>query len=90
MKISAPENREEREQQAKHNAHDDAGHDGKIERGMFALDANVTRQSAQPFWREAAPHQQPYQHDNQTDDYEDFSKFAHDSKSCANQPKEQA
>ena len=57
-KGSAPEDREERQKQTQDNAQNDAGHDGKIERRMFALDPNVAGQSAQPFWRETAPHHQ--------------------------------
>jgi hypothetical protein len=52
---------------------------------MFALDSNVAGQSAQPFWREAAPNHQPYQRGDHADDYDELSKFAHLSKSCANQ-----
>jgi len=88
--LSTPENREQREDQAKQNAQNDAGDDGKIKRGMFALDPNVAGQSAQPFWRETAPHDQSYQRGDHADDHDELSKFAHLSKSCANQPKAQA
>ena len=57
---------------------------------MFALDPNVAGQSAQPFWREAAPHYQTYHRGDHADDYNELSKFAHLSKSCANQPEAQA
>ena len=42
---SAPENREERQNQTQENAQNDAGNDGKIERGMLALDPDVAGQS---------------------------------------------
>jgi hypothetical protein len=57
---------------------------------MFALDSNVTGQSAQPFGCETAPHNESYQRGDYADDYDELSKFAHLSKSCANQPKAQA
>jgi len=57
---------------------------------MFALDSNIARQSAQPFWRETAPHNQSYQRGDHTDDYDELSELAHFSKSCANQPEAQA
>ena len=57
---------------------------------MFALDPNVAGQSAQPFWRETAPHDQSYQRGDHADDYDELSKLAHVSKSCANQPEAQA
>src|SRR5262245_2015935 len=87
---STPEDREQREKQAEHDAQNDAGNDGKIERGMFAFDPNVARQSTQPFRREAAPHYQTYQRGDHADDYDELSKLAHLSKSCANQPEAQA
>jgi hypothetical protein len=88
--LLTPEDREEREKQAERNAQNDAGDDGKIERGMFALDPNVAGQSAQPFWREAAPHHQTNERGNCAHDYDELSKVTHRSKSCANQPNEQA
>jgi hypothetical protein len=57
---------------------------------MFALDPNVAGQSAQPFWRETAPHDQSDQRADHADDYDEFSKFPHDSKSCVKQPEAQA
>src|SRR5882724_8294574 len=66
-KWSAPENRQ---QQAQHDAENDAGNDRKIERGMLAFDADVARQSSQPFRREAAPHYQAHKrHDDANDDH---------------------
>jgi hypothetical protein len=58
--LSTPENREERQNQTKDNAQNNTGNDRKIERRMFALDPNVAGQSAQPFWRETAPHHQTH------------------------------
>jgi hypothetical protein len=57
---------------------------------MFALDSNVTGQSAQPFGCETAPHKESYQRGDYADDYDELSKFAHLSKSCANQLEAQA
>ena len=57
---------------------------------MFALDPNVPRQAAQPFWRETARHDQSYQRGDHADDYNELSKLAHCSKSCANQLEAQA
>jgi len=56
LKISAPEDREKRQKQTQDNAQNDAGNDGKVERGMFALDPNVAGQSAEPLRRETTPH----------------------------------
>ena len=42
---SAPENREERQNQTQEKAQNDAGNDGKIERGMLALDPDIAGQS---------------------------------------------
>src|SRR5262245_9632583 len=47
---------------------------------MFALDPNVARQSAQPFWGETAPHHQAYQRGDHADDYDKLSELAHLSK----------
>src|SRR5215217_9717364 len=47
---------------------------------MFALDPNVARQSAQPFWSETAPHDKSYQRHDHADDQDELSKFAHVSK----------
>ncbi len=57
---------------------------------MFALDPNVTGKSTQPFWREAAPHHQTRERGDHANDYDELSKLAHVSKSCANQPEAQA
>jgi hypothetical protein len=57
---------------------------------MFALDPNVPGQSAQPFWRETAPQDQTHERRDHANDYDEFSKFPHLSKSCANQPEAQA
>jgi hypothetical protein len=57
---------------------------------MFALDPNVAGQSAKPFWRETAPQHQSYQCGDDADDHDELSKFAHDSKSCANEAEAQA
>jgi hypothetical protein len=82
--------RKEREDQAQKDAENDAGDDGKIKRRMFALDANIAGQSAQPFWREAAPHHQPDKRRGDADDHDESSQFAHHSKSCVNQTEAQA
>jgi hypothetical protein len=76
--FSTPENREERQNQTQDNAENNAGNDGKIERRMFALDTNVTWQSAQPFWRETAPHHQTHQRRDYANDHDELSQFAHD------------
>jgi hypothetical protein len=78
LKVSASENREERENQAEHDAQNNAGNDGKIERRMFALDSNVAGQSAQPFWRETAPHHQTHKRRGYANDHDELSQFAHD------------
>ena len=57
---------------------------------MFALDPNVAGQSTQPFWRETAPQHQSYQCGDDADDHDELSKFAHYSKSCANEAEAQA
>ena len=57
---------------------------------MFALDPNVAGQSAKPFWREPAPHHETHERGDHAYDYYEFSKFAHDSKSCANAAEAQA
>ena len=87
---SAPENREERQNQTHEDAQNDAGNDGKIERGMLALDPDVAGQSTQPFRRETNPHHQSYQSGDHAEDHDELSQFAHLSKSCANQAKAQA
>jgi hypothetical protein len=87
---STPEDREKRQKQTQDNADNDAGDNGKIKRGVFALDPNVAGQAAQPFWRETAPHHQSYQCGDHADDYDQLSEFPHLSKSCANQSEAQA
>jgi hypothetical protein len=57
---------------------------------MFALDPNIAGQSAQPFWSETAPHHQTHKRHDHANDYDEFSKFPHLSKSCANQTEAQA
>ena len=57
---------------------------------MFALDPNVTGQPAQPLRRETAPHDQTQKRHDDANDYDELSKFAHHSKSCANHAEEQA
>jgi hypothetical protein len=74
---SAPENREKRQKQTQDNAENDAGNDRKIERGMFALDPDIAGQSAQPFWRETAPHHQTYEGHDHANDHNEFAQFAH-------------
>jgi hypothetical protein len=74
---SAPEDREERQKQTQDNAENDAGNDGKIERGMFALDPNVARQSAEPFRRDTAPHHEAHEHRDHANDHDEFAQFAH-------------
>jgi hypothetical protein len=44
---------------------------------MFALDPNVAGQSAQPFWRETAPHHQAHERRDHANDDNEFSQFAH-------------
>ena len=82
--------RKEREDYSQKDAENDAGDDGKIERGMFALDANIPGQSAQPFWHQTAPHHHTDKHRSNADDHDESSQFAHHSKSCANQTEAQA
>ena len=88
--LLTPENRENRQQQAQHDAENDAGNDGKIKCRMLALDANVARQSAQPFWCKTSPHQQAHDRGDHTDDHDEFANLAHRSKSCANWAEAQA
>jgi hypothetical protein len=57
---------------------------------VFTLDPDIAGQPAQPFWREAAPHYQTDERSNHTDNHDQFSHVAHDSKSCAKQPDAQA
>jgi hypothetical protein len=82
--------RKQREDQAQNDAEKDAGDDGKIKRGMFALDPNIAGQSAQPFWHQTAPHYQPEKRRGDADDDDEFSQLAHPSKSCAIQAEAQA
>jgi len=44
---------------------------------MFALDPNVAGQSAQPFWRETAPHHQTHERRDHANDHNEFPQFAH-------------
>jgi hypothetical protein len=74
---SAPKNREERQKQTQDNAENDAGNDGKIKRGMFALDPDIAGQSAQPLWGETAPHHQTYERRDHANDHNEFPQFAH-------------
>ena len=57
---------------------------------MFALDPDIAGQSAQPFWRDTAPHDQSYDRGDDADDHDKFSKLAHDANSCANEAEAQA
>ena len=57
---------------------------------MLALNPDVAGQSAQPFRSETAPHHETHEHGDQAYHSYEFSKFAHDSKSCANEAKAQA
>jgi hypothetical protein len=84
------EDREERQKQTQDNADNDAGDDGEIKRGVFALNTNVARQPAKPSRRETAPHDQADQCGDHADNDDEFSQFAHHSKSCANQTDAQA
>lgn len=79
-KWSAPENRQE---QAQHDAENDAGDDGKIKCGMLALYADVAGQSSQPFRREAAPHHQTHERDDDSDEDHEFSQFPHSTEKVA-------
>src|SRR4030095_16420367 len=56
----------------------------------FALDSNVAGQSSQPLRRKPAPHHQPDQGGNYTNDDDEFDQLAHHSKSCANRAEAQA
>src|SRR6266403_491374 len=68
---------EDRQKQAEHDAEDDAGNDGEIKCGMFALDPDVAGQSSQPFRCEAAPHYQSHQRHDYADDDHEFSELTH-------------
>jgi hypothetical protein len=57
---------------------------------MFALDPNVAGQSSQPFRRKPAPHHEPHQRDDHTNNGDEFAQLAHYSKSCANRAEAQA
>ena len=81
---------EDREQQAQQDAENDAGDNGKIERGMSALDPNVAGQPSQPLRHEPAPHRQSHQRGHHANDGDEFAKLAHYPKSCANRAEAQA
>src|SRR5207247_9518074 len=51
---------------------------------MLPFDADVSRQTSQPFRRESATHHEPHQRRDHTDDHDKFAQLAHHSKSCAN------
>src|SRR6266496_1364038 len=68
---------EDRQKQAEHDAQNDAGDDGKIKCGMFALDPDVAGQSSQPFRCEAAPDYQSHQRHDYADDKHEFSELTH-------------
>jgi curved DNA-binding protein len=47
---------------------------------VFALDADISRQSSQPFRSKAAPHHQSHERRDNTEDHDEFPQLAHDSK----------
>jgi hypothetical protein len=63
---------EEGEEQAQHDADNDAGGDREIKRGVAAFDANVTRQLAEPI-AEAEREEKPHGDDNNTKNNEEFT-----------------
>lgn len=71
---SAPK---DRQQQAEHDADDDAGDDRKIERGVLTLYPNVAWQATKPFRSKAAPENEADNHQHNSDYDQKFSKLGH-------------
>jgi hypothetical protein len=72
------------EDQTQNDADNDAGNDREIERAVLALDSDVTRQTAEPFWSEAAPQNESEQEDNGADYHQKFPDVVHFVEGCAN------
>lgn len=68
---------EDREEQAQHDANDDAGDDRKIETSVRAFDPDVAGQASQPFRSESAPQDQPEDHGDCAKQNKEFTNFAH-------------
>jgi hypothetical protein len=67
----------DRQQEAEHDADDDAGDDRKIKCGVLALDPNVARQTPKPFRSKSAPKDKADDCKDDTNDDQEFSKLAH-------------